>query len=97
MAWNFASDSTKLKEVSKELKMIADEIRLKTKDIYNLIENDLNVYWKSSTYHDFVSGCGNYKASLEDLAKTLEVFGEKIGNTSVNTEKLISDINNSIN
>lgn len=96
MAWNFASDSTKLNDVSRELKYIASEIRLKTKEIYGLLENDLSVCWKNSAYQEFVAGCGNYKVPLEDLAKTLEVFGDKVSNTASNTEKLLNDIDNSV-
>ena len=44
-----------LNYISKELKNSAAEIRIKTNDIYNLIENDLSNYWKSSTYQDFVN------------------------------------------
>lgn len=96
MAWDFASDSTRLNDVSKELKYIASEIRSKTKEIYGLLENDLNNYWRNSAYQEFVAGCGNYKVPLEDLAKTLEVFGDKLNKTASSTEHLLSDIDNVI-
>ena len=92
MAWDFSSDSAKLTDVSKELKQVAIDIRTKTQEIYKIIESDLAAYWKSSTYNEFVAGCGNYKVPLEELAKTLDVFGDKIANVSTNTDNLISDI-----
>lgn len=96
MALDFASDTVKINSVSKELKNIAAEIRIKTNDIYNLIENDLSNYWKSSTYQDFVNGCNNYKVPLEDLAKVLESFGEKLDKVSNNTDDLIMNINSKL-
>lgn len=96
MAWDFSSDSVKLNDVSKELKQVATDLRTKTKEIYNMIENDLGAYWKSSTYNEFVAGCGTYKVPLEELVKTLELFGDKITNVSTNTDNLISDISSKV-
>ena len=53
MAISFAADSVKLKDASVEISNIIEELRMKTTEIYNIIDNDLSRYWNDDSYLEF--------------------------------------------
>lgn len=90
--YNFAINIENLEDVSSELKKIAEELRTKTTEIYNIIDNDLSQDWQSTAYDEFKTGCHNFEGALGELADMLDMFGTSFEGVSTAADEMFKDI-----
>lgn len=92
--FDFAVNIDTLDEVSAELKSIAEELRTKTTEIYNIIDNDVSNSWQSTAYDEFKAGCHNYEGALRELADMIDMFGSSFEGVGTSADEMLKDIDN---
>ena len=92
--YDFAVNVDSLDDVSSELTTIANDIRTKTTEIYNIIDNDLSNSWQSTAYDEFKTGCHNFEGALGELADMIEMFGSSFGGAGTAASDMLTDIDN---
>ena len=92
MAINFAVDSVKLKDASVEINNVIEELRLKTTEIYNIIDNDLIRYWNDDSYLEFKDGCHSYKRRIEELSENLDYFSKLFNDNGIDVENMVNSL-----
>lgn len=92
--YNFAVNVDTLDDVSTELKKIAEELRTKTTEIYNIIDNDLSQDWQSTAYDEFKTGCHNFEGALGELADMIDMFGTSFSGVGTAADDMLKDIDN---
>lgn len=92
--FDFAVNIDTLDEVAAELKDIAEQLRTKTTEIYNIIDNDVSNSWQSTAYDEFKTGCHNYEGALRELADMIDMFGSSFEGVGTEADKMLLDVDN---
>lgn len=91
--YNFAVDEEKLGTVCDTMTGKANEVRELVDSIYNIINDDLSNYWKSTAYDNFRDTCSKYRVGLNELANMIELFGNSAQSISEAAGEMFTGIN----
>lgn len=91
--YDFSVDTEQLEEVTTQMKDYAEQVREKITELYRVIEDDLSVSWKSTTYDEFRNNCADYRPGLDEMANMLELFGDSATAIAEDSEAMMDSIN----